>query len=310
MYTVEIKAKDSNANEATNTLQVKVGENADTKQIFSGLQMLALPTLDQSDKGQLEILLSRQLNNEVLLYLKTDVHQDKCWIDTDITKDANFDGIPDNDGEYGCNRILNIPYTPITETVIGRIFYQPQSSSTIFKKDFSVRFSEFEQTFPNDTFKTQYAQLTKLIASIDDSGSVANADLRNLLIILKNDLVDINRTRSSVIQIEDFLAKKQAKLTQKQEDKLNEILVALSDHATLSAKGGSAYEVAKLEILALLPTVLQNDARKQFQDFEGPEKYVGKSLSGIVLDVKTVREMALSNIYTLLSKNAVDPQNI
>lgn len=310
IYTVQIKAKDVNANEATNTLQVKVGENADTKQIFSGLQMLSLPIIDQSDKGQLEILLSRQLNNEVMFYFKTASPADKCRIDTDITKDANFDGTPDNDWEYWCNRILNIPYTPITESTIWRIFYQPQSSNKIFKKDFSVRFAEFEQTFPNDSFKAQYAQLTKLIASIDDSGSVANADLRNLLIILKNDLVDINKTRSSVIQIEDFLSKKQAKLTLKQEDKLNEILIALSDHATLSAKGGSSYEVAKLEILALLPTTLQQEARKQFQSFDAPEKYVGKNLSGVVLDVKKVREMSLSNIYSVLAQNAVDPQNI
>lgn len=60
----------------------------------------------------------------------------------------------------------------------------------------------------------------------------------------------------------------------------------------------------------MLPLTLQQEVRKHFQDFDEPEKLAGKELSGVVLDVKTVREYALANIYSVLSKNAVDPSNI
>lgn len=46
-YTVRIKAKDSNANEATSTLEVKVGSQSSLTTLTTGLQMLTLPEIGQ-----------------------------------------------------------------------------------------------------------------------------------------------------------------------------------------------------------------------------------------------------------------------
>ena len=129
--------------------------------------------------------------------------------------------------------------------------------------------------------------------------------MRNLLISLRNDLGDINKTRSSVIQIEDFLKKNTTKLTKKQQEKLDDILIALSDHATLSAKGVGVYEVAKSEILALLPLSLKKESSQIFDEFERAESLVESGS-----DTRSVRAEKLIKLYTFLQKNAVDPNNI
>jgi hypothetical protein len=60
--------------------------------------------------------------------------------------------------------------------------------------------------------------------------------LKLLLISLRNDLGDVQKTRGNVIQVEDYLAKKTTKLSKKQQDLLNSVLIALSDHATIGAR--------------------------------------------------------------------------
>lgn len=304
-YTVRIKAKDSNGNEAINTLEIEISEKSDSTTIGSWLEIISLPKIEQSEKWHLEVFVGKQLNNEVMLYIKTASNNDKCRLDSDIAKDKNFDGKADNDVEFGCNRILNITYIPTTESSIGRIFYQADGTGKILQKDFTVTFAHYENSFLSDELKNQYTAITELLNTIDDSSSVANADLKIMLTSLRNDLVDINTTRANVIQIEDLLSKKTVKLSSKQEEKLNWILIALSDHATLSAKGASSYEVAKSEILALLPLALQQEANKHFTNFDHAEQ-----LAHSGLDVKTIREWALQSIYTTIADNAVNPSNI
>ena len=105
-YPVTIKAKDSNANEATAQLEVKVDSGSDFTSLTSGLQIVSLPNIEKSDKGHLEIFVGRQLNNEVVFYLKTASRNDQCWVDTNILIDTNLDGTPDNDRDLSCNKIL------------------------------------------------------------------------------------------------------------------------------------------------------------------------------------------------------------
>ena len=303
-YPVTIKAKDSNANEATAQLEVKVDSGSDFTSLTTGLQIISLPNIEKSDKGHLEIFVGRQLNNEVVFYLKTASRNDQCWVDTNILIDTNLDGTPDNDRDLSCNKILTQSYIPKSESIIWRIVYQAEGSARLFKKDFTVTFADYENGLSPE-LQAQYSALSELIANIDDRSSIANADLRNLLISLRNDLGDINKTRSSVIQIEDFLKKNATKLTKKQQEKLDDILIALSDHATLSAKGVGVYEVAKSEILALLPLSLKKESSQIFDEFERAESLVESGS-----DTRSIRAEKLIKLYTFLQKNAVDPNNI
>lgn len=229
-----------------------------------------------------------------MLYVKTASPTDKCRIDTDITVDTNLDGKADNDPEFACNRIVNKNYLPISESIIGRIRYQQSGSQTVFKQNFTVTFADYENKLLDDTLKVQYAKLNQLIAGIDDAKSIANADLKSLLITLRNDLGDVQKTRGNVVQVEDYLSKKTTKLTQKQSEMLNDILIALSDHATIGAKGGSAYEVSKTAILQILPLTLQQSANANFNRFENAES--------VALSGQTIQEYRLALLNAIYSE--------
>ena len=90
-----------------------------------------------------------------------------------------------------------------------------QVPKKLFKKDFTVTFADYENKLLDDDLKLQYTKLNQLIAWIDDAKSIANADLKLLLISLRNDLGDVQKTRGNVIQVEDYLAKKTTKLSKK-----------------------------------------------------------------------------------------------
>ena len=89
---------------------------------------------------------------------------DKCRIDTDITVDSNLDTKPDNDPEFSCNRIINKIYQPVSEAIMGRIYYQPTGCKKLFKKDFTVTFADYENKLLDDDLKLQYTKLNQLIA--------------------------------------------------------------------------------------------------------------------------------------------------
>ena len=101
-----------------------------------------------------------------------------------------------------------------------------------------VSFADFGKGL-DETSRKHYLLVSELINGIDDSSSIANSDLRSLLIMLRNNLGDKNAQRGNIIQIEEFLDKNQPKpkLSQKQQEKLTDLINTLSDYATLSAKG-------------------------------------------------------------------------
>lgn len=162
-------------------------------------------------------------------------------------------------------------YTPSFESVVGSIYYQTENMKgpNWKRKDFLVSFADYEKNLDENT-RNYYLQTQELITTIDDSSSVVNATLRSLLVTLKNDIAkgDKNAQRGDIVQIEEFLDKNQPKLSPKQTEKLNNLLNELSDYATLSAKGAGTYEVAKEEILSLLPLELKKQILNGFARFD------------------------------------------
>ena len=279
-YTVRITAKDKNGNEASNTLKVEIPEVTKLNPLSSGLFLISLPEVQFSSDKIPEIFVGKQLNNEVLFYLKSDESIKSCFVDSDISFDSNHDGDPKNDRDFWCNRIHTQGYVPSFESVVWRVYFKTKDDDTQWKtKDFLVSFADFEKGL-DETSRKHYLLVSELINGIDDSSSIANSDLRSLLIMLRNNLGDKNAQRGNIIQIEEFLDKNQPKpkLSQKQQEKLTDLINTLSDYATLSAKGVWTYEVAKEEILSLLPLDLKKKILNGFVSFESGESGSGESL--------------------------------
>lgn len=162
-------------------------------------------------------------------------------------------------------------------------------------KDVLVTFADFENGL-DEVSKKHYQQINELINTIDDSTSVANADLKSLLVQLRNSLGDKNTQRASVTQIEQFLSEKECKLTAQQETDLRLLINDLSDYVTLSAKGAGTYEIAKEEILSLLPLSLKKKILNGFTMFEEVENRSS-------IDVQEERRKILETISATISAN-------
>ncbi len=78
-------------------------------------------------------------------------------------------------------------------------------------------------------------------------------------------------------------------------------MIALSDHATIGAKWGSAYEVSKAAILQILPLTLQQSTNANFNKFENADSAVlsGKSVQDFRLDL-------LNTIYSEIWAKSVE----
>ena len=285
-------------------MEITLTEEEHLKPFASGLYLISLPEVQNLDEKLPEIFVGRQLNNEVLFYIKTDKNIKNCFMDSDISTDTNHDGDPRNDKDFGCNRIITQQYTPKFESIIGRIYYKYEKNKENKResKDFLVSFADFEHGL-DEASRKQYSLVSELINSIDDSSSLANADLRSLLIILRNTLGDKNAQRGNLIQIEEFMEKNPPKLTEKQEEKLRSLINSLSDYATLSAKGAGTYDIAKEEILSLLPLELKKKIINGFTTFENIE---GGSGLDLVEARRQVLESIAATIYEQVAKSDQD----
>ena len=302
-YTVTIKEKDNNGNEAYVEQQVTVKDQTTLTPVDDWIFLVSLPKAS-FDNWTPSIFLWKQLDNEVMFYIKATKDITTCYVDSDILFDSNSDWDSSNDKDFWCNKMVNQTYTPSYESAVGRIFYQKASDTSLQHKDFIVEFAGFEQNLDEET-KQKYDLAKELIQTIDDSSSIANWDVRQLLISLRNNIAnwDKNARRWDVMQIEQFRAENKLKLTATQEEKLNDLINSVQDYAILSAQWGTAYDIAKEEILSLLPQQLQLEVYELFNKFEALE------LENAV-DVKTKRSEYLIQIDETISKRAVPSDNI
>ena len=302
-YIVTIKEKDSSGNEAETSLTVTVQDKTTLTPIDDWVFLVSLPEAN-FDAEVPEIFLPKQLNNEVMFFIKATQDITTCYVDSDITYDSSMDWNAANDKDFWCNRMATQTYTPSYESAVGRIYYQKAWSSTLQHKDFIVSFADYEKNLDEET-KEQYELANDLILSIDDSTSVANGTLRSLIVTLRNDIAngDKNSQRWDIIQIEQFKTENRVKLTETQEEKLNNLINSLQDYATLSALWGSTYDVAKEEILSLLPQELKQKVNNWFVTFENVEWSSG-------VDIKEQRASILESINKIIADSAAPSNNI
>ena len=302
-YIVTIKEKDSNGNEASSEISVTVNDQTTLTPVDDWIFLVSLPEADFANWVP-SIFLWKQLDNEVMFYIKSTNNITTCYVDSDVLFDSSNDWNPSNDKDFWCNKMVNQSYTPSYESAVGRIYYQKAWDASLQHKDFIVEFAGYEQNLDEET-RQKYDLAKELIQTIDDSSSIANGDLRKLLVSLRNNIAnwDKNAQRWDILQINQFKTENRVKLTPTQEEKLNDLINGIEDYATISAQWGSAYEVAKEEILSLLPQQLKLDVYEIFNAFESLEWENA-------VDVKTKRAEYLVKLDETISKQAVPSNNI
>jgi len=124
-------------------------------------------------------------------------------------------------------------YEPKFQSTRGRIYYS-NSNNQLVSTDFTVSFLDFDAKLDAATLSI-YQGLDSVIASLSTGGTVVDQNFVNLLIQLRDNLIDTSTTKSNVVAIKDYQAQNTLTLDATQEAKLQSILNMLSDKSVVSA---------------------------------------------------------------------------
>ncbi|MDD2536947.1 MAG: PKD domain-containing protein [Candidatus Absconditabacteria bacterium] len=261
-YKVSIDSKSLQGISVSGDYQVQTSNNESNGRITNGINLITIPetTLNNSNP---EIYVSKSMDDSVLFYLHHE-GEGQCYIDTDISVDSDRDGKTENDFDIPCNTPILRKYTPLTESIIGRVYFE-YNGKLVFK-NFNVSF-EASEILLDETNKTLYTDITTLINGIEDT-TIGNTDLKTLLDILRKNLLDKNQTSANVVGIQTHITETAILIDAEQKALLESIITRLSNADTVSALGGNEYEKAREAILTILPTGLSTLIREEFTQFE------------------------------------------
>lgn len=293
-YFVSMNVADKYANEADKrrTLTMTTG----TKNMWD-FHILSIPAVSIAN-GAVDFYVGKNLDNSILFYIAYDDSKWTCYVDADIAFDSNSDATKDNDKDFLCNELYLKKYEPKYESVIWRIFYTKPDTTQV-SKDFTVSFLDFEANLDAET-KLVYNAINDFINTLWDIwGTGDMADFRTLMVGLRDGLIDQNDTKSNVVSVKDFYETHDVKLNDEQKIQLENIFTQLTDKAVAAAWGWNTYELAKAEILSILPANLAVDVEWLFKEFES----VVSDATQENATQQDKRKSVLQDIINLIKKN-------
>lgn len=292
-YFVSMNIKDKYANEATK----KRALNLKWIEISSGqyvnytwdFKLLSIPTsnTDTENDDEIEIMVWKNLDNSILFYiLYDDPDQSKqCYVDLDISDD--------NDKDFYCNQLFFAKFNPKYENNLWKIYYEVWWKTV--SKDLKISFLDFSIELDEKT-KAIYNKATELITNLEEQ------NLKWLLINLQKWIIDPIEIQSNIVAIQDYLVSNpELIISDKQKKDVQRIINELSDKTTISANWGTDYDIAKIEILDILPSNLKTDVKKLFVNFDN-----AKWNTELWITQNDQRKKILNQMVTLIAQKIAD----
>ena len=275
--------------------EVNTSNSAKNGRIASWINMISIPETTFNNSIP-EIFLSKAMKNTLLLYIANETEDDQCFVDTDISKDSDWDGKTDNDRDLGCNMMWKIYYEPNYESVIWRIYFI--NNGQLVFQNFSISFEWYVLEYSEDDLAI-YNDITLLVNWIDDT-LWENASLKSSLDVLRKNLWNRNLVSSTVMTIKSQISEWWINLDSKQRDLLNDVLNRLSNEDTIVAVWMNPYEKNKQEILAILSSSYRDEIEQMFNVFEqNADSY----------DPET-KSQELKNIFTMIQKRGWETSSL
>jgi len=246
-------------------------------------KLLSIPAYQENENGVIEIMVGKNLDNSVAFYMLYDnpKQEKECYIDLDISDD--------NEKDFYCNQVFFTKFDPKYESKIWKIYYQKWSE--LLSKELKISFIDFSIQLDEKT-QVIYDRISKLI------NSSKNENLRALLLNLQKWIIDPIEVQSNVVALQNYLLSEDAiKLSDIEKQDVQRIVNELSDTTTISAVGGTEYDIAKSEILQILPSNLKLDIEKLFVELENVQWDLEQELSQ-----NNQREIILNKILAIISQ--------
>lgn len=242
----------------TPTVDLTPGEKA--------FHLLWVPQVQQSWSG-LELNVGSALDNTVNLY-PIYTGDGNCQIDLDITKDSDADGDSLFDVDLWCNELGTHTFSTTKKSTRWNIYYVQDGDLvtvplTIILLDQSSE-SEEQIEVPAE-FEDAYNRIEDLISDYEN-GQIDDPD-GYYFVLLENlrQSIWVEQERNSlVLQLHDYINSSSVDLPDDHRDKLDILLLTLTDETLQTALGGTEYDIAKANILAWFKNQDRENLRSEF----------------------------------------------
>ena len=247
------------------------------------IKLVSIPANQENEEWKLEMFVWKNLDNSIAFYVLFDdpKEEKECYVDLDISDT--------NEKDFYCNQIFFKKFDPKYESTIWKIVYQ--KGSEIKSKEIQISFIDFSIELDEKT-QFLYEKITKLI------NNTKNEWFKWLLINLQKWIVEPLEIQANIVALQNYLLSEASiSLNEWEKKEIQEIINELSDSTTISAMWGTEYDIAKSEILQILPSNLKLDIEKLFVEFENIKVSTWQEWSQ-----NNQRETILNNILALISQ--------
>ncbi len=220
-YLIQFKIEDDYGNNPKLPISVTLAPTDNIKPIY--LMSIPRATINEEWKYVLPVLNGQ--NNSVLLNVVYS-GSGACYVDTDITDDANYDNIPDNDQDIPCNTMRLVKYDNYSDIINSRIIYEWPDKKMVWN-GIIVQFKDQEITLTKAQ-KLQYNKIQNLIATLPST----NEDQKSIKSFLVQMAENVKIDKSNTWPITDlrvFLENQKAWLS---EDQILSITTLLKEFDT------------------------------------------------------------------------------
>lgn len=215
------------------------------------IKLLSIPEYTENENNTYEIFVWNNLDNSILFYVDTKNKDMECYVDTDITDDIEKD--------FDCNTVYLYKYTPSFTDKVWKIVYKVWEETKI--QEFNVSFLDYWITLDEKT-NSIYNKISEIMKSIKDE------NLKVLLLNTQSSITDEVATQANVVALQEYLRKEKTDITDDQRNSIQEIIDWLSDSTVIWALWWTEYEIARAEILGILPISIRNKVSQKFTEFE------------------------------------------
>lgn len=258
-YFVSIDLEDQYANTVNKKVSIDVEwiktDNWKIVNYTWDVKLLTIPEYNEKPDWSIEIFVWNNLDNSILFYVLNEKTKGKCYVDLDITDDIEED--------FSCNEMYLKKYDPQYNSKVWRVYYEKDGS--LVYKEISVSFLDYSIKLTNEQ-QALYNRISEILKNVKDD------DLKLLLLNLQDWLISESETEANTIALQEYLVNgRNVTLDSNQKDEISNIVNELSNATVVSAMWWTDYDIAKAEILWVLPRNLRINIFKLFNDFEVAE---------------------------------------
>ena len=248
----------------TFTTTIDVQENDDP------FHLLSYPAAIKSSLTWVHLTVGSQLNNEISFFPQYQSAWN-CFIDLDLAVDSDGDEDPIFDQDVPCNELTNYTFNTTKPIQKWSIYFVYNGDLTSIPLQITLldNASPIEAEI-TDEIRESYNRLEDLISDVENGVVPDDMYYGQLLENLRTSLVDGEDLSSVILQLHEYVNNSNLNLPDDHKDRLEILMLGLTDETLQAALGGTEYDTSKANILTWFsysPT-RKTELRWMFQELE------------------------------------------